>query len=100
MNFPVGKKRFHVLFGRMLNNIMLKKYRLTLMVWSSLKCNAAEVLLFSSSLQDGYKWKHDSRTSWKGFRTVRYRDCNGGYTYPNISCSYFIEFDKNNTKLF
>ena len=46
--------------------------------------------------RDRHKWKQDSRTNWRGFRTIRYHDYAGGYSCPNILCLYFKGFEKLN----
>ncbi|XP_066924611.1 uncharacterized protein [Clytia hemisphaerica] len=51
-------------------------------------------------LHDGRRWKRDSRTTWAGFESVRYRDCSGGYTCPNTDCPFFIEFKHPNKNRF
>ena len=47
-------------------------------------------------LKDGRQWKKDSRTTWSDFKEVRYRDCYGGYTCPNVDCNYLLQFGKPN----
>ena len=46
--------------------------------------------------RDRRKWKKDSRANWRGFKTVRYRNCAGEYSCPNVLCSYFKDFGKLN----
>ena len=47
-------------------------------------------------LKDGRPWKKDSRTTWSGYKTVRYRDCSGSFTCPNTECAYFIQYERVN----
>ena len=47
-------------------------------------------------LKDGRQWKKDSRTTWSDFKEVRYRECYGGYTCPNVDCNYLLQFGKPN----
>ena len=44
------------------------------------------------SLRDGRNWLRDNRTDWSGYKSVRYRDCAGGFTCPNTECVYLKEF--------
>ena len=37
--------------------------------------------------------KKDSRTKWQVFNSVRYRDCPGGYYFPNNDCNYRKEYN-------
>ncbi|XP_066927735.1 uncharacterized protein [Clytia hemisphaerica] len=61
---------------------------------------ASERSEFSAKLKDGRHWKKDSRTEWAGFKSVRYRDCLGGYSCPNTDCFYFLEFKHPNRNRF
>ena len=47
-------------------------------------------------MKDGRRWKKDSRTTWKEYKEVRFRDCYGGYTCPNTDCHYLSEFREPN----
>ena len=47
-------------------------------------------------LKDGTPWKKDSRTTWTGYKTVRYRDCSGSFTCPNTECAFFLQCNKAN----
>ena len=47
-------------------------------------------------LEDGRQWKKDIRTTWSDFKDIRYRDCYGGYTCPNVDCNYLLQFGKPN----
>lgn len=49
-----------------------------------------------SQTRDGRPWKRDSRTVWKGFERVRYRDCGGSFICPNVDCSFLKEFYEAN----
>ena len=46
--------------------------------------------------RDGRLWKRDSKSKWTGYKSVRYCDCRGGYSCPNINCAFFLQFDKPN----
>ena len=46
--------------------------------------------------KDGRPWKRDSRTVWKGFERVRYKDCGGSFICPNVDCSFLKEFHEAN----
>ena len=46
--------------------------------------------------RDGRPWKHDSRTTWSSYDTVRYKNCGGGYKCPNFDCQYFKQFSNQN----
>ena len=35
--------------------------------------------------------KKDSRTTWSGYTTVRYRDCGGSFNCPNTECQFYIQ---------
>ena len=37
--------------------------------------------------------KKGSRTKWQGFDSVRYRDCHGGYYFPNNEYNYRKEYN-------
>ena len=50
--------------------------------------------------KDGRNWKPDSRTSWAGYFTVRYRDCRGTSTCPNSTCNFLMEYKAVNTTQF
>ena len=41
-----------------------------------------------ASCRDGRKWKHDSRSQWSGYKTVRYRDCAGSLICKNDTCIF------------
>uniref|UniRef100_A0A7M5VBJ9 OTU domain-containing protein n=2 Tax=Clytia hemisphaerica TaxID=252671 RepID=A0A7M5VBJ9_9CNID len=56
--------------------------------------------LLPQKLRDGRNWKPDSRTSWAGYKSVRYRECRGGFTCSNPSCPYVKKFGKSNTVSF
>ena len=56
------------------------------------KVKAKNRLELLDALKDGRKWKKDSRTEWSGFVSVRYRDCSGGYAYPNTDCLFYKQF--------
>ena len=47
-------------------------------------------------LKDGRNWKKDSRTTWSGYTTVRYRDCGGSFNCPNTECAFYIQYKKVN----
>ena len=47
--------------------------------------------------QDGRKWKPDSRTDWKGYISVRYRDCFGSFICTNHACIFFQEYVVQNS---
>ena len=47
-------------------------------------------------LEDGRQWKKGSRTTWSDFKDIRYRDCYGGYTCPNVDCNHLLQFGKPN----
>ena len=34
--------------------------------------------------------------NWTGYKSVRYRNCQGGFSCPNINCAFFLQFDKPN----
>ena len=42
--------------------------------------------------KDGRPWNRDNRTTWSGYKTVRYRTCGGSYTCPNIDCTFLVQF--------
>ena len=60
------------------------------------KVKAKNRLELVDALKDGRKWKKDSRTERSGFVSVRYRDCSGGYTYPNTDCPCYKQFKYGN----
>ena len=41
-----------------------------------------------ASCSDGRIWKHDSRSQWSGYKTVRYRDCAGSLICKNDTCIF------------
>ena len=51
--------------------------------------NRSDVL---NKLRDGRPWKRDSRSNWTGYKSVRYRDCRGGSSCPNVNCTFFLQF--------
>ena len=59
-----------------------------------LRANNRLVLL--EKCRDGRPWKHDSRTKWSGYDTVRYRDCSGGFGCPNPGCEFIKQFGNAN----
>lgn len=42
-------------------------------------------------LKDGWEWKKDSRSFWKGHGDVHYSDCQGSNRYENLFCEYRSE---------
>ena len=46
--------------------------------------------------RDGYLWKKDSRTEWKGYHPVRYRDCAGFKECESYECTYLQNFGERN----
>ena len=46
--------------------------------------------------KDGRPWKKDSGTHWKGYDTIRYKNCNGSMKCPNLDCQYFIHMKTEN----
>ena len=34
--------------------------------------------------------------NWTGYKSVRYRNCRGGFSYRNINCTFFLPFDEPN----
>ena len=49
--------------------------------------------------RDGRPWKHDSRSKWCDYDSVRYKDCSGGFVCPNLDCPILQEFGfQNNLK--
>ena len=43
------------------------------------------------------RWNKDTRTTWTGNKTVRYRDCSGSFTCPSTECAFFLQYHKANT---
>ena len=52
------------------------------------------------SCQDGRLWKHDSRSDWSGYRSVRYRDWAGSKMFNKDECIFYINFGERNQKHF
>ena len=48
------------------------------------------------AIKDVQKWKRDSRTDWAGYSSVQYKDCSGGFTWPNTKCLYFQQYKYRN----
>ena len=49
--------------------------------------------------QDGRRWRHVSRTDWKGYQSVRYRDCSGTHICGNSNCNFVTQYgEPNKTK--
>lgn len=48
-----------------------------------------------NATHDGRNWKHDSRTTWSGYKTVWYRDCRGGLRVR----TYFVDSLSNSENL-
>ena len=48
------------------------------------------------AIKDVQKWKRDSRTDWAGYSSVQYKDCSGGFTWPNTECLYFQQYKYRN----
>ena len=46
--------------------------------------------------KDGRNWRRDSQTKWAGYRSVRYRKCNGLAFCPNKECLYYKEYQNEN----
>ena len=46
--------------------------------------------------RDGRPWKRDTRSNWTGYKSVRYCDCRGGFSCPNINCTFLLQFDEPN----
>ena len=34
----------------------------------------------------------NSKSNWTGYKSVRYRDCRGGSSCPNVNCTFFLQF--------
>ena len=51
--------------------------------------NRADLL---QKCRDGYSWKKDSQTEWKGYHSVRYRDCAGFKECESYECTYLQNF--------
>eukprot|EP00112_Aurelia_sp_Birch-Aquarium-sp1_P005421 Seg1616.2 transcript_id=Seg1616.2/GoldUCD/mRNA.D3Y31 product="hypothetical protein" protein_id=Seg1616.2/GoldUCD/D3Y31 len=60
----------------------------------SLHSNSRGELL--DKCRDGRPWKHDTRTKWAGYDTVRYKNCNGMPLCPNSECLFKREFGTEN----
>ena len=41
--------------------------------------------------RDARPWKRDSKTKWKNFNNVRYRNCSGSHKCLNKDCKFFVE---------
>ena len=50
--------------------------------------------------QDGRKWKRNLRTEWKGYTSVRYKDCQGLFICPNEICNFVKQFNWPNQIIF
>ena len=65
--------------------------------------NAQNRSKYLEKCRDARPWKHDSKTKWKNFNNVRYRNCSGSHKCLNEDCEFFVEykfanqlkFDKN-----
>lgn len=54
----------------------------------------------TAALQDGRKWKKDSRTEWNGYKILRFANCSGSYKCTNLNCIYKVEWGVVNTLQF
>ena len=55
--------------------------------------NRSDVL---NKSRNGRPWRRDSRSKWTGYKSVRYCDCRGGCSYPNINGAFFLQFHEPN----
>lgn len=55
--------------------------------------NRAELL---QKCRDGRPWKNDTRTKWSGYDSVRYKNCNGSLSCPNLDCIFIQKFQERN----
>ena len=70
------------------------------------KAKMRSILL--NKIKDSRPWKHDSRTNWKNYETVRYRKCRGQLKCQNSNCVFIqqygeenrLRFDKKNVSLY
>ena len=46
--------------------------------------------------KDGRPWQQNSRTKWRNFDSVRYKNCSGGLICPNYQCPYREKFSLAN----
>ena len=46
--------------------------------------------------KDGHPWQQNSRTIWRNFDSVRYKNCSGGLICPNYQCPYRGKFSLAN----
>ena len=46
--------------------------------------------------RDARPWKRDSKTKWKNFNNVRYRNCSGSHKCLNKDCEFFVEYKFDN----
>ena len=46
--------------------------------------------------RDGRPWKRDTKTNWRGYENVRYRNCGGSPSCPNSECRFIKEFGSKN----
>ena len=57
--------------------------------------NRSDVLNQEMVVRGVRPWKRDSRSKWTGYKSVRYRDCRGCYSCPNINYAFFLQFDES-----
>ena len=65
---------------------------MTLMVSVSLWLKTTTTLRFKKNV----KWQQNSRTKWRNFDSVRYKNCSGGLICPNYQCPYREKFSLAN----
>ena len=54
--------------------------------------NAQNRLKHLEKCRDARPWKCDSKTKWKNFNNVRYRNCSGSHKCLNKDCEFFVEY--------
>ena len=58
--------------------------------------NAQNKSKLLEKFRDARPWKCDSKTKWKNFNNVRYRNCSGSHKCLNEVCKFFVEYKFTN----
>ena len=53
-----------------------------------------------ASCRGGKLRKHDSRSDWLSYRSLKYRDCTGSKMCNEDQCIFYINFGERNQKYF